>query len=93
MQSFLKALIDRQPEGPSDEARRSARALLIGAARNEKGESVRARLTTPEGYTLTALTALDIASRAASGEVKLGFQTPSLAYGADYIQCWPALTI
>ena len=85
MQSFLKALIDRRPEGPGDEARRSARAVLVGVAQNVKGESVRARLTTPEGYTLTAMTALDIARRAASGEVKLGFQTPSLAYGADYI--------
>ena len=85
MQSFIKARIYRRPEGPSDEARRSARAWLVGVARNEKGESVRARLTTPEGYTLTTMTALDIAKRAASGEVKLGFQTPSLAYGADYI--------
>jgi short subunit dehydrogenase-like uncharacterized protein len=85
MQSFLKARVDRQPEGPSDEARRSARGLLVGEARNEKGESVRSRLTTPEGYTLTGMTAVDIAKRVASGEFKAGFQTPSLAYGADYI--------
>jgi short subunit dehydrogenase-like uncharacterized protein len=85
MQSFLKARIDSQPEGPSDEARRSARSLLVGAARNEKGESARSRLTTPEGYTLTAMTAVDIAKRVASGDFKAGFQTPSLAYGADYI--------
>ena len=85
MQSFLKSRVDRQPEGPSDEARRSARVLLVGVARNEKGESVRSRLTTPDGYTLTAMTSVDIAKRAASGEFKAGFQTPSLAYGADYI--------
>jgi len=85
MQRFLKARVDRLPEGPSDEARRSGQALLVGAARNEKGESVRTRLTTPEGYTLTALTAVDIAKRVASGEFKPGFQTPSLAYGADFI--------
>jgi short subunit dehydrogenase-like uncharacterized protein len=85
MQSFLKARVDRQPEGPSDEARRSGRLSLAGVARNEKGESVRSRLTTPDGYALTAMTAVDIAKRAASGAFKLGFQTPSLAYGADYI--------
>jgi len=85
VQSFLKAGVDRQPEGPSDEARRSARGLLVGVASNERGESVRSRLTTPEGYTLTAMTAVDIAKRVASGDFKVGFQTPSLAYGADYV--------
>jgi len=85
MQDFLKARIDRQPEGPGDEARRSAKSLLVGVARNESGDSVRSRLMTPEGYTLTAMTAVDIARRVASGEFKPGFQTPSLAYGADYI--------
>jgi short subunit dehydrogenase-like uncharacterized protein len=85
MQSFLKARVDRQPEGPSDEARRSGRVRLVGVARNERDESVRSRLTTPDGYALTAVTAVDVAKRAASGAFKLGFQTPSLAYGADYI--------
>jgi short subunit dehydrogenase-like uncharacterized protein len=79
MQGFLKARIDRQPEGPSDEARRSARALLVGVARNEKGESVRARLTTPEGYTLTALTAPISPGGLHRARSKLGFQTLSLA--------------
>jgi short subunit dehydrogenase-like uncharacterized protein len=92
MQSFLKARIDNQPEGPSDEARRSAQSLLVGVARNEEGESVRSRLTTPEGYTLTAMTAVDIAKRVASGDFKPGFQTPSLAYGADYILGFDGVT-
>ncbi len=92
IQRFLKARIDSQPEGPSDEARRAARALLVGLARNEKGESVRSRLMTPEGYTLTAMTAVDIAKRVAAGEFKPGFQTPSLAYGADYILGFDGVT-
>jgi len=85
MQSFLKARVDRQPEGPSDEARGSARVSLVGVAHNESGESVRSRLTTPDGYALTAMTSVDVARRVASGEFTAGFQTPSLAYGADYI--------
>jgi short subunit dehydrogenase-like uncharacterized protein len=92
MQSFLKARADSRPVGPSDEVRRSARAILVGEARNEKGESVRSRLTTPEGYTLTSMTAVDIAKRAASGEFKLGFQTPSLVYAADYILGFDGVT-
>ncbi len=46
-QQVLKAIVDLQPEGPSDEAGREGRAVLVGAAPNEKGETVRTRLTTP----------------------------------------------
>jgi short subunit dehydrogenase-like uncharacterized protein len=92
MQSLLKSLIDRQPEGPTDAARRAGRATLVGVARNEKGETIRSRVGTPEGYTLTAMTALDIARRVAAGEFKPGFQTPSLVYGADYILGFDGVT-
>ncbi len=92
VQSLLKSLIDRQPEGPTDTARWSGRATLVGVARNEKGDTVRSRLGTPEGYTLTAMTALDIARRVAAGEFKPGFQTPSLVYGADYILGFDGVT-
>lgn len=85
MQRILKAQIDRQPEGPTDEQRRTGRATLVGIARNAKGETARARLRTPEGYTLTAMTALDVARRVAAGEFKPGFQTPSLCFGPDYV--------
>jgi short subunit dehydrogenase-like uncharacterized protein len=85
MQSLLKAQIDRLPEGPSEAARRAGRAVLVGRARNAKGQSVRSRLTTPQGYSLTGAAAFDAAQRVAAGEVKPGFQTPSLAFGADYI--------
>jgi short subunit dehydrogenase-like uncharacterized protein len=59
--------------------------VLVGQARNAKGETVRSRLTTPEGYTLTAATAFDAAKRVAEKDAKSGFQTPSGAFGADWI--------
>ena len=85
VQSLLKALVDRNPEGPSDEARRRGRVVLVGVVTNAKGDRARARLTTSEGYTLTAETASEIARRVAAGEAKPGFQTPSLVFGADFI--------
>ncbi len=91
-QQFLKALVDLQPEGPGDEARRKGHAVLVGAARNAKGETARARLKTPEGYTLTARTSLDAAIRVAAGDFKPGFQTPSLAFGPDYILGFEGVT-
>jgi short subunit dehydrogenase-like uncharacterized protein len=91
-QRVLKSLVDRQPEGPGDDARRKARGVLIGAARNDKGDAVRTRIGTPDGYTLTAMTSVDAAVRVASGEAKAGFQTPSLAFGAEYILGFEGVT-
>ena len=43
------------------------------------------RLRTPEGYTLTAMTSLEIVRRVLAGDAKPGFQTPSSVFGADFI--------
>lgn len=85
MQTTLKRLIDKGPEGPTDEQRRKGQAVVVAAARNKKGDRVRSRLRTPEGYTLTLATGLAIASRVVAGDFKPGFQTPSQAFGADFI--------
>jgi len=42
-------------------------------------------MKTPEGYTLTAATAVNIAEKVLNGNFKTGFMTPSLAYGSDLI--------
>ena len=39
----------------------------------------------PEGYTLTVLAALAVVERVAAGGAPLGFQTPSMAYGPDFV--------
>lgn len=92
MQKFLKRQIDKQPEGPTEEQRTSGYSILVGVARNENNQVVRSRMRTPEGYSLTALTALAIAKRVAGGEFKPGFQTPSSAFGADFILEFPGVT-
>ena len=62
-----------------------AEALVWGQVKDDKGNVVTARLICPEGYTLTALTALETVEQVLKGNVKTGFQTPSLAYGPDFI--------
>lgn len=84
-QRLLKALIRTQPAGPSDAERARGLSLLWGEVEDEAGRRAVSRLRTPEGYTLTALTALAIVERALSGQAPVGFQTPSKAYGADFI--------
>ena len=59
--------------------------MLVGHGRNDQGQTVRSRVRTPEGYSLTAATAFDAACRVVGGEIKPGFQTPSRVFGADYI--------
>ena len=92
MQSLLKFQVDSLPEGPSELARRTGRAVLVGQARNKMGQTFRSRLRTPEGYSLTAATAFDAARRVAAGDIKPGFRTPSRVFGSDYILGFDGVT-
>ncbi len=77
--------IDRMPPGPTAAVRETARAVLLADAENDKGERAASELETPEGYKLTAMTALEAALRVDRGEVQPGFQTPSKAFGPDFV--------
>lgn len=83
VKGILLKRIDRMT-GPDDENRNRAKSYLTGKAWNEK-ESVSSQMETPNGYVLTALTSVAIAKKILQGNFKTGFQTPSLAYGADLI--------
>ena len=85
VKSRARAKIIAGKAGPSDAARAKATTYLVGTVTDKSGKSLTSTLQTPEGYTLTANTAVDIASKIVSGKFKAGFQTPSLAYGKDII--------
>ena len=85
VKSWLKRQVDKQPEGPSDNQRAADRALILAIAENAVGTKVAARLETPEGYTLTAQTALQAATFLAQGRGQPGFHTPSRLFGADFV--------
>jgi short subunit dehydrogenase-like uncharacterized protein len=84
-QRFLKARIRAQPPGPTDEERTRGQSWIWGEAEDATGRRVAARLRGPEGYTFTVLAALAIAERVLRGEAPPGFQTPSTAYGPDFV--------
>jgi short subunit dehydrogenase-like uncharacterized protein len=84
-QRFLKKRIKAQPAGPSDEERARGKSFVWGEVSDEAGQTASARLRGPEGYTLTAMTALAIVAKVLDGQAPAGFQTPSRAYGADLI--------
>jgi short subunit dehydrogenase-like uncharacterized protein len=84
-QSFLKRRIKAQPPGPSDAERARGKSFVWGEVTDDSGQRQVSRLSGPEGYTLTVMTALKIVKLVLAGTAPAGFQTPSLAYGADLI--------
>lgn len=83
IQDYLQSQIP--PGGPSDEERAKGKTLLWGEAEDPNGNRVESRMTAPEGYTMTALTALNIVQKILDGNFKPGYQTPAGAYGADLV--------
>jgi short subunit dehydrogenase-like uncharacterized protein len=70
--------------GPSPE--RNLHGKTIFWAEVSNGSASRAaRLTAPEGYRLTALTAVAIVEKVLQADYKPGFQTPARAYGPDLV--------
>jgi short subunit dehydrogenase-like uncharacterized protein len=66
-------------------------SLVWGQATDTKNNKVTARLSGPEGYTLTTYTALIITQKILEGNVKPGYQTPGTAYGEHLIMEVPGV--
>ena len=92
VQGFLKRRIQAGPAGPTDEERARGLSLLWGEATDDAGGRAVSRLRGPEGYTLTMLAALAVVGRVLNGEAPPGFQTPSLAYGPDFVLELPGVS-
>jgi len=71
--------------GPSDNERAKGKTLLWGGASDMNGNRVESRMQGPDGYTTTALTALNITQRILDGNFVVGFQTPAKAFGPDLV--------
>lgn len=85
VQAGLRAMVRRSIQGPDAEARARGVSHVWGEARNPRGDWVRGGLVGPEGYTLTALSALGAVERLLTGDVATGALTPAVAFGADFI--------
>ena len=64
VKNILKSLINifSQP-GPKEERRKKASAIFIGEVTDQNGGRAVSKLITPEGYTCTALTTVEIMKR------------------------------
>ncbi len=78
--------IKRNIAGPGDSQRAKGSAEFWGRVADIEGQAAEATLVTPEGYSLTAQTALEIVRKTLAGEVAPGFSTPAKAFGGKFIE-------
>jgi short subunit dehydrogenase-like uncharacterized protein len=90
-QSILRRVVDRQAHGPSAATTATGRSEVWGRVRHPDGRSVTGTLTCPEGYRLTADSALRAIVR--RDDLPAGFQTPSTALGARFISECEGVTL
>ncbi len=85
VQAFLKRRVRARGAGPSERARSQGIALFWGEVEDDAGRRAAPRHRPPQGYTLTPLTPVAVAEKVLGGNAPAGFQTPSRAYGRDFI--------
>lgn len=85
MRKFIKKQINKRGPGPSDEMRNKATGLVWGQVTNAAGKTASARLSGPEGYTLTYHSTLLIVQKVLRGVAAPGYQTPAKVFGEDFV--------
>lgn len=93
VRDMLKRRIDARPAGPSKSELQHGASFVWGRVEDDAGGFVEARVRGPNGYLLTAYTALLILQRVMAGTFTSGFQTPARQFGADLILQVPQTTI
>lgn len=81
---YLQRKLDSKPDGPSDQKREKSVTFMWGSVSNGN-TTVEKRLRVPNGYTVTADSSVRIAQEVLNGNFKPGYQTPSSAYGKDFV--------
>lgn len=85
VQNYLQNKVKQTVTGPSEQMREESHCYLWGEVRNASGESHAAKLTTLEGYKLTAITSLMVIEELSKNTPAPGYQTPSGLFGSDFI--------
>jgi short subunit dehydrogenase-like uncharacterized protein len=85
IQRGLKSVSEGPGPGPSEARRNAGTMQLWGAVINAAGERREATLVTREGYAFTADAALESTLRVLRAEVAPGTQTPSTAFGPEFV--------
>jgi len=84
VQGLLKKQIEKRIQGPSLEQRDSRSVYVWGEVRNAAGQTVCARMTTANGYTVTQLAPIAIIEHLLADNVEPGSTTPALMMGREF---------
>jgi short subunit dehydrogenase-like uncharacterized protein len=93
VQALQRRLIDRWAPGPDEQELHHGTSRVWGRVEADDGRSATAALRGPNAYLLTAHTALLAVQRVLEGGASPGFQTPSMAFGADIIRAVPGVEL
>lgn len=85
VKEYLRSRVDGRRPGPKEETLKTGRSYLWGRVRDEAGRVVEARLSTANGYRLTADAAVLIAGKLINTTVQAGYFTPAQYFGEDLI--------
>lgn len=77
----LQNYVDKKITGPSESQSQKGKSFIWGKVTNTEGKTVEARLTTPEGYKLTAEASLLITQKVIESKSAAGYQTPAGMFG------------
>jgi short subunit dehydrogenase-like uncharacterized protein len=91
VQRFLKWRIGATVRGPEPERRERARTQVWGEVEADDGSRLSMTMTCPDGYTLTASAAVDLAQRVRAGDLAPGAWTPAAAFGPDLVLGYPGV--
>jgi len=83
VQNYLKSKV--RTGGPADDKRASSDTVVWGEVRNNTGKQVAKQLRTPNGYDLTAESALVILEHVLKQRPKGGYATPSMLLGKEFV--------
>lgn len=90
-QRLVKKFVEYTVTGPSEAERNADESELYGDVTDASGRRLSMTMVTPNGYSLTFLSAISSLERVLAGEVEPGAQTPSLAFGCDFVLDLPGV--
>lgn len=85
VKKIIKSSIYNGKNDISEEMRQKSVSQIWASVKNAKGETKTAVLTAPDGYLLTAETAVIIAEKVLADNYKVGYQTPAKCYSSELI--------
>lgn len=93
IQRFVERQIDERVSGPSAALRATARMQVWGRVTHADGRTLHGTAEVPEGYRLTAMSAVESAMRVLDAPPPAGYHTPSSAFGAGFLESLPACDV